>query len=260
MNKSRDLNTSNTKFSISTINTRGLSNAKVYELEELIENDNDILCITETQMKHLKVNFSPQMEILNQMRELDERKGGGILFLYPNDNIEMEKIETKNKDILCAKCTIKKFNFIIICVYLSVDDLNLNKQILSEVEDLLSKNSETETIMLGDFNSHIGFLGSQKVNRNGELFLKFIENTSLIILNDDPKTEGLITWKQGERNSVIDFILVNGAMYEKFESMQIDEEQTKFDLSDHNLLTANFNMKNNSSNKKSNNIIDNRFQ
>ena len=71
-NKDLDSSKNKNKLTISTINTRGLSNAKVHELEELIENENYILCITETQMKHLKVNFSPQMEILNQMREIDE--------------------------------------------------------------------------------------------------------------------------------------------------------------------------------------------
>ena len=38
------------------------------------------------------------------------------------------------------------------------------------------------------------------------------------------------------KKSVIDYALANDKFYEKYNEMTIDEEQEKFDLSDHNLL------------------------
>ena len=36
---------------------------------------------------------------------------------------------------------------------------------------------------MGDFNGHIGFLGLQPINKNGELMLDLIDNNNLILLN-----------------------------------------------------------------------------
>ena len=55
-----------------------------------------------------------------------------------------------------------------------------------------------------------------------------------------PECEGEITWEQRGRKSVIDYILVNKNMHEKFIPMVIDEDREFCDLSDHNLMTAVF--------------------
>lgn len=63
---------------------------------------------------------------------------------------------------------------------------------------------------------------------------------NLILSNGDQKYEGEITWDGRGFQSAIDFILVNQSMYGKFINMIIDERKEKYDLSDHNLLTAYF--------------------
>ena len=60
------------------------------------------------------------------------------------------------------------------------------------------------------------------------------------MLNDHADCEGNITWKQRNRKSVIDYIIINTLLHNKFERIKIDEDKLEFDLSDHNLLTAQF--------------------
>ena len=73
---------------------------KAIELESLFGN-NDILCLTETQQKMEKVNFSKNVKYVTSMRD-----GGGLMILYKNGNILMKKIETIHKDILIIQCQI----------------------------------------------------------------------------------------------------------------------------------------------------------
>merc|ERR1712074_119331 len=49
---------------------------------------------------------------------------------------------------------------------------------------------------------------------------------------------GEITWQQRGFNSAIDFVICNEAMYGTFDRMEIDENQEKIQLSDHNLITV----------------------
>ena len=185
------------------------------------------------------------------MRPIEDRRGGGLMLLHKEGRMTLEKENTKNCDIISAFCNYKKFDFRVIGVYISVDDQDRNKKIYSELRNILSNDpSNLPTVILGDFNGHIGFLGKQKINRNGHLLLNFVEDTSLIILNHNPLTEGTITWKQGGNESVIDFILVNDAMLQLFNNMIIDEERSIYDLSDHSLLLATFNVKTNQGRKQ----------
>lgn len=47
--------------------------------------------------------------------------------------------------------------------------------------------------MPGDFNSHLGFLGTQPHNRNGEIILEMREELDYTILNGTPEYIGEIT-------------------------------------------------------------------
>ena len=98
-------------------------------------------------------------------------------------------------------------------------------------------------IILGDFNGHVGFLGTQPINKNGELLMELAEDNNLTILNGHVDCNGITTWEQNEKKSTIDYILVDQQMPKMFHSMNVDEEKEVFDLSDHNLLAAYFNMK-----------------
>ena len=111
---------------------------------------------------------------------------------------------------------------------MSVDDTNQNKEIMEEIE-----NTKDDFIIMGDFNSHVGFLENHPMNKNGELLCNLIDKHTLVLLNGHPECEGEITWEQRGRKSIIDYILVNKNMHEKFISMVIDEDREFCDLSDH---------------------------
>ena len=108
----------------------------------------------------------------------------------------------------------------------------------------MKKENENEMlILLGDFNAHNGTTGTQSIDHNGKMLQEWLNNQDLIMLNYDNRCKGEITWKRGKQKSTIDYIMVNEIMYDQFIDMNIDEEEEIFERSDHNLLTARFQIK-----------------
>ena len=103
---------------IKLLNIQGLTKVKAIELESLFWN-NDILCLTEAQQKMEKVNFSKNVKYVTSMRDVEEKKGGGLMILYKNGNILMKKIETIHKDILIIQCQIFGLELRMILIYMS---------------------------------------------------------------------------------------------------------------------------------------------
>ena len=113
------------------------------------------------------------------------------------------------------------------------------KTIMKEIKHNFNQTPE-KCMVLGDFNGHVGYLGPDPTNKNGEILLDFIDKNNLIMLNGHADCKGEITWEQRNRKSVIDYIIDNKSLHNNFECMKIDEDNLEFDLSDHNLLTAQF--------------------
>ena len=77
-----------------------------------------IVCITETQKKIRDVNFNNNIVIIEGMREMKDRKGGGLMVLYQrNKDIVFTKVDTKSKDILHVKGLIREWDLAIVVVY-----------------------------------------------------------------------------------------------------------------------------------------------
>ena len=93
--------------------------------------------------------------------------------------------------------------------------------------------NQMPVIVMGDFNGHVGFLGSQDRNHNGVKLSEFVERWNLIIMNCDTKCRGTFTRIESDNKSVIDYILVNEAMYKHYDSMEIDEDKLLCNLTDH---------------------------
>ena len=72
--------------------------------------------------------------------------------------------------------------------------------------------------------------------------LDMMDDYNLILLNGLPDCKGEITWQQNEKVSFIDYIFADVVMHKSFSCMTIDENKEIFDLSDHNLLVATFNV------------------
>ena len=161
------------------------------------------------------------------------------------EDIEIENIETKHKDIMLVKCRIFNLKFKMMIVYFSVGNLegdrNRNDLMRIECEEIMSKAKEEESLMiLEDFNGHLELIGKRKIDRNGEMVLDWLLEYDLILLNGDSKCVGQYTWGTQEQQNAIDFVLVNKEMHKHLSEMRIDEEKQVIDLSDHNLVTVVF--------------------
>ena len=60
-------------YKIKLLNIQGLTKVKAVELEHLFEN-NDILCLTETQQKIEKISFNKSIKYITSMRDVKEKK------------------------------------------------------------------------------------------------------------------------------------------------------------------------------------------
>lgn len=180
---------------------------------------------------------------MQEHRKMDDKKGGGLLILSKNKTLTLTKQDTASDDVLAVLTTSKNYKFKIILTYMSTNDHNRNQRIKNCIEDNLAKEIEMPTILLGDFNGHLGFIGEQRLDRTGKLVLDIMENHNLILLNGDDKCEGQTTWSRNHQKSAIDFAFVNQQLYMTYKQMTIDENKTEFDLSDHHLITITFNIK-----------------
>ena len=198
---------------------------------------------TQQQLKYKRrlVTFGDHIEMVNQMRSDEEKKGGGLMIIARKGS-NLSKIETINSNIL--HCKYNKSNLIILLVYCGPNNYIKNTNIYEELKNIISSyDEESKIIVLGDMNAHVGFLGPQPINKEGERFIEFLSNNNLILLNQDENCNGEITYHNEALNhkSVVDFIAVNANLYKEFREMEIDEQREKFELSDHNVLEAKFN-------------------
>ena len=80
----------------------------------------------------------------------------------------------------------------------------------------LEKWEEKNVLLMGDFNGHLGFIGTQELNYNGQIVLQTMERYNLVLLNGAEECQGTNTREQGGDRSAIDFMLVNRSFYNLF--------------------------------------------
>ena len=81
-------------FNISLINIQALAKTKLLKLETFMRNNCDISCLTETQQKYDKLEFSQGIRNIANMKKND-KKGGGLLVMYKDTNlIELQKVQS----------------------------------------------------------------------------------------------------------------------------------------------------------------------
>ena len=152
------------------------------------------------------------------------------MIVFNNDSIEIEKLETQQKDILYTKCQIFNLELKILLAYFSAGNSEEDKQrdslIRKECEKLIQNCTDSEKlIVLGDFNGHIGFIGQQKIDRKGEMVIDWMNDFNLILINGNERCVGHHTWSRENQKSTIDFALMNNEAYKIFQKMKIDEEK-----------------------------------
>ena len=240
-------NTTETRaLTIGLLNVQGLTNSKVIDIANLVKHECKIMCLTETQLKHDKVDIPDGIEKIESMRQLKDRKGGGLLILFErNIGIQITKLATAHSDILHAKVEIASAFFHIILVYFSVinnrKDKERNTLIRKEIESIIDQSVKKEEalMVLGDMNGHIDGLGYQKEDENGRTVLSWMNNFGLTLLNLEDLCSGTFTWGRGNQKSAIDHVLVDRLCRTWIRSMIIDEEKNLYDQSDHNMVCIN---------------------
>ena len=226
---------------------QGITIAKSIELSRLVKEERMILGLTETQDRYGRIDWPKDISSWEQYREMNDKKGGGLAVIGLShmfkENIEMK--ESKCKDIMNIEFEINKGKVIkIFIVYIDVKDKVRNAGIYGQLNKLMEEVGEEEkVVVMGDFNSHIGFIGEQELNYNGRIMLDFIDRWNLIMLNADDRCVGVVTRKQRGEESVLDYILISRTVYDGFGGMVVDENKLKFDLSEDWLLTVDLEMR-----------------
>ena len=98
--------------------------------------------------------------------------------------------------------------------------------------------------IMGDFNAHGRIIGKQTINYNGKIVLDIMTENNIIMLNYTDKCKGTYTWSRGQSRIVIDFVIVNSLSFRICDQMEIDEQQEKIDLTDHNLFEISLKLNN----------------
>ena len=192
------------------INIQGLTKAKYLEVEDILneENTNNIICITETQQKIDKTVESKGVKKHIAMRNMDDKKGGGLMILYrEEEKMELKIEKSRSKDILDMKGNVMNKSVRLILAYLDCGIGNeakvRNKLIIEEIENKLENTHEEAVMVLVDFNAHMGYLGYQIENENGRIVKELLNRQSLILLNSEEKCKGTYTWQRGEQKVLL---------------------------------------------------------
>lgn len=247
------------------INVAGLNKEKINEIEQnLIEEENTIWLLTETHMKYDNLEINSNLENKVKMRDLKEKKGGGLMIIYKKKDFQMvSEIKGDNPDFMVIKIEKGNFIFKIILLYFSVinkrpDDENRNSAIKKGIEKEIER-EEIPLLIIGDFNGHLQNLGYQREDKNGKIVREWAAKYNLVLLNEDEKCEGQKTWERGEQYSTIDMALVDEKLNKIIRKIWIDEKKEIFDLSDHNLIQINFEFEMNISQKDTKRIENKYF-
>ena len=108
---------------------------------------------------------------------------------------------TRSTEILHVEGEIGKELIRIVLVHMKTRNDNEtkehNEKIIEEIGQILEEREiqQKATIVLGDFNGHLGYLGNQEGNMNGKLTNKMIQE-DLILLNIDSRCKGTYTWQR----------------------------------------------------------------
>lgn len=100
-------------------------------------------------------------------------------------------------------------------------------------------------VCMGDFNSRVGKLpgiegNTPDVNRNGPMFINFVAQANLVIMNTLPVAKGLFTRFMNGSQSLLDYGLVDSSHVNTVTSFVIDADARYGCGSDHALLLASF--------------------
>ena len=157
----------------------------------------------------------------------------------------MEEIKVDNNDILAIEGKIRGCKVRIILIYMDSTkekqgkDYNRNRKIQRQVEKLFEVEPDVSLICLGDLNGRLKKLEPNiETDVNGLMIENWITKYSLNHLNQSEDCVGTYTFSSKNGKSAIDHILINDKLFTGFKGMNINEDKTLLDISDHCLVRA----------------------
>ena len=224
-----------------------------------------MLALSETHCRADQPAERPSIDgyaIFNTERSGADKGGGGLSILYKDTLVthqwlpsvlpEHEYVKNERQWLLLNSQTGSKCAFLhcyIACQSFSSDsyiDWNHDLFKLITTEAIQLRRQGFTVISMGDFNTRVGQLpglenNKPDTNRNFPMFMNFITEVNLFILNTLPTSKGLFTRFMGGHNgpdgaSLLDYGLIDGDHVGNVCSFVIDD-QARFDCgSDHALL------------------------
>ena len=181
-----------------------------------------------------------------KMREENERMGGGLMILMRRDpKVDMAEVRVESEEVLEIEGKCFGLDLNVVLVYFDVqktqEGRENNDNIREEVERIIEKNDKDGLLVLGDFNGHIKELDGRKTDRNGRMVLDWTNRFDLTLMNGDSKCEGIYTRSRLGIDTAIDMVLMNRRLYETCRGVKIDEDRDVMQISDHNLVSVEFN-------------------
>ena len=217
-------------------------NLNAIEIENLLQRY-DIIFLVETHVRGILFQWSDHVRSIQYNRELDRKKGGGIMAIWEKDStIEFDLHNSDNQDLMLGYMIIGSTNinlFMLIC-YWDTSDSDSNIKMAHDMNKALLKHRQEKLMVIGDFNAHFPWI-DKRTNRNADILSDIMETNHLLMLNDTPKCEGTFTRIMNDSRTCIDYILANEAMYNHINSMNIDEAKNT-DISDHNWIEVHLNI------------------
>lgn len=247
---------------IGYINCRGYK-GKIGEIGDVAESEKmDIVALVETHVRKEEVGIvtgPAGYELICRGRESGQRKGGGVGFLV-RKGIKWHEVwqdrwgednEVKN-EIQWIGIESNGNKVAIGVVYVGREGLpnEWNDQIYDRIRMMMSDIQQQgyKVLIAGDFNGHIGNGingiegGDRDINRNGTRLLNFTREYGLRIVNRDIQCKGKWTWASGDRQTIIDYILVDNEIFRMTQKCEIDEEGRLDIGSDHNWMIVSIDM------------------
>ncbi|XP_018497315.1 uncharacterized protein LOC108865118, partial [Galendromus occidentalis] len=208
-----------------------------------------IILVSETWLMNEEVPPKiSQYEWLGSNREgkTGKHAKAGVGILIPQGIGRVISTE-RGRDFIATKVEIQSSIWLFCSIYVAHERGRQNGQLFENITNVLSHehDGKTHVVIGGDMNAHITQFSEQEDAR-GWLVKNFASQNGLIIVNTSDKCEGKFTRK----GAVLDYVLCNTSAYRKLQQMVIDEKRQITQISDHNLITAIFQIAENRGDKK----------
>jgi len=158
-------------LTIGLLNVQCLTDLKSVEVARLLgercENECRVIGLVETHEKYKRVEWMDGVEMVTEMRDMSDKKGGGLMLVKRSDDcLIMEKVESGSRDVMMSSLKMNGLEIRLLLVYLDTRDDGRNERIYQKLDEVMEDIPEGLPVcVMGDFNGHVDFLGMHETTR-----------------------------------------------------------------------------------------------